>query len=222
MAVDHVKLAEETANLIDSVGRALSRRIAKVEALAERVARIEGALGVGVVGPGHVQASQAKRMALGFTVQKFASSGKRAFQGIASTGGVDRMGDTVNPLGAQYKLPLPLLLQHDHSKPIGWVKSARPTATGIEVSCEIAEGVGDADQAWELVKSELVAGLSIGFRPIKTKPTSTGYHFEEWEWFELSIVTVAANADARITAKNHRGAVKLLTLPAGAITLRRS
>ena len=59
--------------------------------------------------------------------------GKRRFSGIASTPETDRMGDIVEPKGAEFKLPLPLLWQHDSRNPIGWITKARITDAGIEV-----------------------------------------------------------------------------------------
>lgn len=162
-----------------------------------------------------------KRVPLSFTIRKFAGSGKRTFSGIASTDSIDRAGDTLNPRGAVYRLPVPLLLQHDATKPIGWVRGATVTSRGIEVDCEIAEGIGEADEAWKMVKSGLVSGLSVGFLPLEAKPTATGLHFERWDWHELSLVTIACNADAKVTAKAGKGSVRLMTLPAGSIKLLR-
>ena len=48
---------------------------------------------------------------------------KRIFRGIASTATPDRMEDIVEPQGAKYRLPLPLLSQHDHHLPIGTMNS---------------------------------------------------------------------------------------------------
>ncbi|RYF48678.1 MAG: hypothetical protein EOO27_35025, partial [Comamonadaceae bacterium] len=49
---------------------------------------------------------------------------RREFSGIASTPQPDRLGDVVEPMGARFKLPLPLLAKHDKSKPIGEVFEA--------------------------------------------------------------------------------------------------
>lgn len=133
---------------------------------------------------------------------------KRTFSGIASTPTPDRVGDIVEPKGAQFKLPIPLLWQHDHRQPIGWVTSATVTAKGIEISGEVAdipeEGNLKAriDEAWQAIKNKLVRGLSIGFKPIESTDIqgSWAQRFTKWEWLELSAVTVAANSEASITA----------------------
>jgi HK97 family phage prohead protease len=127
----------------------------------------------------------------------------RVIRGIASTPTPDRMGDIVEPKGAQFKLPIPLLWQHDAHSPIGHVTEAKVTKNGIEVVASIAKGVSEEiDRAWTLIKSGLVRGLSIGFRGIDVEqiPNSWGVSFKVWEWLELSAVTIPANGEATITS----------------------
>lgn len=136
------------------------------------------------------------------------SGGKRTFKGVATTPTPDRMGDVVEPKGAEFKLPIPLLWQHDSAQPIGWVRSAKVTNSGIEVECELAQVPEDGalkarlDEAWQSVKAKLVAGLSIGFKPTEYSRIDEGYCYRyiKWLWLELSCVTVAANGDCSITA----------------------
>lgn len=128
--------------------------------------------------------------------------------GIATTPTADRYGDIVEPKGAQFKLPLPLLWQHDAGAPIGHVLAAKVTDAGIEITAKIARGVlPKIDDAWTLIKSGLVRGLSIGFRSIGDPEQIKGtwsFHFKDWEWLELSAVTIPANAEASIqTVKSY-------------------
>lgn len=121
--------------------------------------------------------------------------------GIASTPSPDRMDDVVEPKGAKYKLPIPLLWQHNHGDPIGEVVSAKVTDKGIEIVAKVALGVTDEiDRYWKLIKSGLVRGLSIGFRGLDAEQIegSWGVRFKSWEWLELSAVTIPANAEANI------------------------
>lgn len=155
-------------------------------------------------------------------VEKFVSaSGTRTIRGVATTPGVDLVGDEVVPTGAVYRLPLPLLWQHKHDQPIGWVTAAVVSAQGITVTCELATGIEAADKAWRHIESGLVVGLSIGFVAIKTQPTATGTRFLKWRWNELSVVTVAAQPDASITGtgKGHPGSIRLLPACRGAVQL---
>jgi HK97 family phage prohead protease len=131
----------------------------------------------------------------------------RKFTGIASTITPDRMDDIVVPAGAIYKTPFPFLWQHDSKQPIGWVRVVRVSKDQIEVDVEIYDEPTPGklkdrlDEAWQSIKAGLVAGLSIGFRPKKTADIegTWGYEILEWDWLELSAVTIPANAEATIT-----------------------
>lgn len=136
------------------------------------------------------------------------TGGMRKFTGIATTPTPDRVGDIVEPKGAEFKLPIPLLWQHDSHQPIGWVRSARATDKGIEVECEMARVDEDGtlkarlDEAWQSLKSKLVGGLSIGFKPLESSRIGDTYSYRylKWLWLELSAVTVPANGDCSILA----------------------
>lgn len=134
---------------------------------------------------------------------------QRVIRGIASTPSPDRMGDVVEPLGAKFKTPMPLLWQHQHDKPVGLVEFAQPNKDGIPFEARLPEikepGVlkDRVDEAWQSVKAGLVAAVSIGFQAIPEQVErlkSGGLRFKEWEWLELSLVTIPANAEATITA----------------------
>ena len=130
---------------------------------------------------------------------------KREFVGIASTPSTDRMNDIVEPKGAMYQLPIALLWQHDKMMPVGTVITAKQTKDGIEVRGQIPKADAPAglaarlEEAWQSLKLGLVRGLSIGFRPIEYAFLDNGgVHFTKWDWMELSLVTIPANADATI------------------------
>ncbi|EJO27565.1 HK97 family phage prohead protease, partial [Achromobacter marplatensis] len=119
----------------------------------------------------------------------------------------DRVGDIINPLGASFKNPLPLLHQHRHDMPIGLVRFNTPTAKGIEFEAEIPSidepgPLKDRlDTAWGEIKHGLVRAVSIGFRPIKyAYMEDGGIDFQETEIYELSSVSIPANAAAIINA----------------------
>lgn len=136
-------------------------------------------------------------------------------EGMASTPTPDAYGDIVEPLGAKFALPLPLLWQHDASKPVGEVEFAKPGKDGIPFRARIKKPSEftsaalreRALEAWESVKTKLVRGVSIGFRPVEYSFLDTGgMHFQEWEWLELSLVTIPANMEATIaTVKAYDG-----------------
>lgn len=141
-------------------------------------------------------------------VVKAVDEDKREITGIASTPGTDRMGDIVEPGGAEFTLPIPLLWQHDHLQPIGSVFAARITREGIEIRASVVKPTPDMpsqliarlEEAWSSIKAKLVRGLSIGFSPIEWALMDSGIRFTRWNWHELSAVTVPANAEASITS----------------------
>lgn len=130
----------------------------------------------------------------------------RTFSGIATTPTVDRVGDIIDPLGVKFTNPLPLLHQHKHDKPIGKVWFDPPTKDGIKFRAEIPkiEEPGElqdrVNTAWGEIKYGLVTATSIGFRPIEYSfMEAGGIHYTETEVFELSAVTIPAQADAIIS-----------------------
>ena len=152
-----------------------------------------------------------KRLTLAASgVTKFISSGKRKVRGYASTATVDRVGDVVVPRGGSWTLPLPLLLQHVHADPIGLVRSVEVRGDGLWIEAELVEGIGKADEAWQMIEAGLLGAFSIGFRPTKSEPLPTGgLKFTAWDMYEISIVTVPANPDAKIQ-RSTDGAIKLI------------
>jgi|GEM_PF-107580 len=131
---------------------------------------------------------------------------QRIIEGVATTPSTDRMDDIVEPRGAVFSLPLPLLWQHDSDCPVGNVIDARVSDAGIAVTCQFQQVDGppslqeELDRAWAMVKAGLVRGLSIGFSPIESAQIegSWGRRYLKWEWLELSTVTIPANQEATI------------------------
>jgi HK97 family phage prohead protease len=130
---------------------------------------------------------------------------QRVITGIATTPEPDRVGDIVEPMGAKFKNPLPLLWQHQHDKPVGTVVFDKPTAKGIGFTATLpvipeAGALKDmVDMAWQSVKAKLVRGVSIGFRSLEHSFMDTGgVKFSSTELLELSLVSVPANASATI------------------------
>ena len=139
---------------------------------------------------------------------KSADEDSREIVGIATTPAPDRAGDVVEPKGAEFKLPIPLLWQHDSAKPIGHVVEAKVTDEGIQIRAKILKIAEEGtlknrlDEAWQSVKHGLVQGLSIGFKPKEYSRIndSWSYHYLKWLWLELSTVTIPMNGEATITA----------------------
>ena len=127
--------------------------------------------------------------------------------GIASTPTPDRAGDVVEPLGAEFALPMPLLWQHDATAPIGNVVAATKTKNGVTFRAEIPKVKEDGalkdriDEAIQSVKYGLIRGTSVGFKEVEGAIEvlkTGGLRFLKWLWLELSLVTIPANAEASI------------------------
>jgi len=143
---------------------------------------------------------------------------KMVIEGIASTPSVDREGDILEPKGAKYSLPMPLLWQHNHSQPIGLVDKVEVTKSGIKFRASFAKVTAPGtlktriDEAWQSVKAGLIRGVSVGFivkamEPIKD---TYGFHIKEWDWMELSLVTIPAQVEA--TIQSVKSAAKMQAL----------
>lgn len=137
---------------------------------------------------------------------KSADPEKRLITGTASTPEPDRLGDIVEPLGISFSNPVPLLLYHDAKKPVGTVRFFPPTKDGLEFEASLPEidepGVlrDRIEEAWQSIKTGLVAAVSIGFRAIEEAfiKETMSFRFIKSEVLELSLVTIPANASATI------------------------
>jgi HK97 family phage prohead protease len=155
-----------------------------------------------------------------FVVRSF-DEDLRELVGIATTPTPDHMGDIVEPKGARFHLPIPLLWQHQADQPLGHVTAAHVTNSGIEVRAKILRidepgRLKDRlDEAWQAIKSVLVKGLSIGFSALEPpeRLPNGGSRFASWLWHELSAVTIPANGGAAITAtKSYSGTTDVVRL----------
>jgi HK97 family phage prohead protease len=148
-------------------------------------------------------------------------------EGIASTINTDRQGDIMEPKGAVFSLPMPLLWQHDAKSPIGHVIAASVTDAGIKIKAQIARGVlPEIDRAWALIKAGLVRGLSIGFHGLEAESIKAGSgginigggtRYKRWSWLELSTVTIPANSEANITTIKNIDVQTVASMAAGAM-----
>jgi len=152
------------------------------------------------------------------SITKFAGGGKRTIRGLANSGRTDRVGDIVEPKGGRWTLPVPLLWQHKHDQPIGWVRQIDARTDGLWITAELASGIGKADEAWAMIEAGLVDSYSIGFCADNWDPLpSGGKRFTSWSLLEVSVVTIPADAAAKIrrSAKSadgiplHPGSVRI-------------
>jgi HK97 family phage prohead protease len=125
---------------------------------------------------------------------------------LAGFGNVDHGGDKLLPGSLSKSLatrttPLPMLLHHDLSRPIGAWKEWQDSSEGLYVKGSMTLSTRDAQEAHALAKDGALTGLSIGWKPLKNTVDSKGVRtITDAELFEGSLVTVPMNDRTRVTA----------------------
>ena len=130
----------------------------------------------------------------------------RRIQGIASTPDVDRDGDVLDPAGVTFRNPVPLLLHHRQTEPIGTAfLTVTPDGIAFDATLPIVDEAGPlrtrVDDVWQSVKAGVLSGASVGFRILAdgVKQLAPGRrHLTRTEICELSLVTIPSNANATI------------------------
>lgn len=94
-----------------------------------------------------------------------------------------------------------LLWQHQQDEPIGVFEKMFEDAVGLYVEGRLLLDVQKGREAFALLKSGAVTGLSIGYSPTRyTIDSATGVRLlAEVDLFEVSLVTFPANAAAKVT-----------------------
>ena len=122
-------------------------------------------------------------------------------EGWASTKGIDRDSEIVEPdailggISNFLKNPV-LLFSHDPSRPIGKVTdiSVKPEE-GFWIEA-VLSAAGDVKDIVTKIKEGVLRAFSIGFRALDGKLAGDVWHITELELWEVSIVSIPANADA--------------------------
>lgn len=94
-----------------------------------------------------------------------------------------------------------LLWQHNFEEPIGVFTHLAENARGLYVEGTLLLDVQRAREAHALLKAGAIAGMSIGYVPVKHRiDPETGVRIlEEVALYEISLVTFPANSEARVT-----------------------
>ncbi len=131
------------------------------------------------------------------------------FKGYASVfQELDDQGDRVLPgafkeslTGWKQKGTAPKMLwQHNQAEPIGWWKAVQEDQKGLYVEGQLLLSLAKGKEAYEMLKNRMVDGLSIGCRVVEAEQglKSGERLLKSLDLFEISLVTFAANAKARI------------------------
>ena len=130
---------------------------------------------------------------------------KGEFEGYASVfNNVDRHGDIVMP-GAFRKTisenpSVPILWQHDQTKPIGVTMAIREDQNGLLVKGQLNLDTQLGREAYSLLKQGALKGLSIGYQVIKDDLAGRVRQLKEVRLMEYSLVTFPANELAKVTS----------------------
>lgn len=141
-----------------------------------------------------------------------ALTGYAALFGVADgSGDVIRPGAFARSLLRRRKGGLPMLWQHDPSRPIGLWTACEEDGHGLRVSGRLTQGVAQAEEAARLIGAQALSGLSIGFRALRAErplPRAAGPGsavapgvrrvLVEIDLWEISLVTFPQMPDARV------------------------
>lgn len=138
----------------------------------------------------------------GFEIKAIDEAGYIA--GIAAGyGNVDHGGDVIMP-GALTKAiagrpSVPMLLFHDHKRPVGSWSKFDESGEGLHVEGKIAIKSEAGRDAHALVESRALAGLSIGYKTLRHKFEGKTRQLHELALHEVSLVPVGMNERAVVT-----------------------
>lgn len=141
-------------------------------------------------------------LGFGFEVKTIDESGYIA--GIAAGyGNVDHGGDVIMP-GALTKAitgrsSVPMLLFHDHKRPVGAWSKFEEKSDGLHVEGKITKDCSDGANAYALVRDRAIGGLSIGYKTLRHKFEGKTRQLQELALHEVSLVPVGMNDRAVIT-----------------------
>jgi len=126
------------------------------------------------------------------------------FAGYASRFGVvDNQRDVVEAgaFASAMAAEVKLLWQHRMDEPIGRLIELFEDTSGLYVEGQLMLSLQRGREAYDLVQSGALKGLSIGYKPLEYfMDAETGIrHLQAVELFEVSLVTFPANEAAEIT-----------------------
>ncbi len=92
-----------------------------------------------------------------------------------------------------------LLWQHDPQIPIGVLNKIEETSLGLYIEAKILTTIEKGREAYELLKANIIDGLSIGFETLSYRVVGEYRHITKLKLWEVSVVTFPANEAARIS-----------------------
>lgn len=141
-------------------------------------------------------------LGFGFEIKAIDEAGYIA--GVAAGyGNVDFGGDVIMP-GALTKAiagrkTVPMLLFHDHKRPVGGWQKFEETSTGLNVEGRIAIKSEAGREAHALAEAGALPGLSVGYKTLKHRFEGKTRQLHELALHEVSLVPVGMNDRAIVT-----------------------
>lgn len=117
---------------------------------------------------------------------------------------VDLNGDIVAPgafknsLAKSGAAAVKLLYQHTAESPVGRWLSFEERSKGLYAKGELFLATQTAREVAEFVRAEIIDGLSIGFRTVRSQKSNGARRITEAELWEVSIVTFPMAPKARL------------------------
>lgn len=163
--------------------------------------------------PLHVKRAGAPLRAGTHTPAPVLDTGGGFFAGYASVfGQPDDQGDVVEAgafaraLARREPSRIALLYQHDVARPVGQWMSLRDDGHGLWVEGQLTLDAEDGRNAYALLKSGALTGLSIGFRTVKAqRRPGGGRSLRELDLWEVSLVTFPMLNTARVEQVKSEG-----------------
>lgn len=138
-----------------------------------------------------------------YTKAQIQEKDNETFTAIASSEAEDRHGEVVEVKGwdlKNFKNNPILLFMHDHMKPIGKATRIWVDKSGAKPLLKFKGMISDATEygraAKQLMAEDILKTFSVGFRPLEME----GNRIQKSELFEISLVSVPANPEARLLA----------------------
>lgn len=133
-------------------------------------------------------------------VKSIADSGE--IEGLAvGYGDMDNGGDIVAPGAIAASMAgrksLPMLLFHDHKRPVGVWTEFRETDAGLLVKGRF-DDTRDGQEAKARARSGSLGGLSMGYRTLKHRFEGKARHLLEVALHEISLVTIPMHDRTRV------------------------
>ena len=119
---------------------------------------------------------------------------------------------TLKSWGPEGANRIKLVSQHDISRPVARIDVLREDEKGLYMEAAFGTHT-DGDDHYKMAKEGILTEFSIGFVPVQSEEnTKGGYDITEIKLYEVSMVTIAANEEAKVTGVKSENIDTVLSL----------